>query len=151
MKWSEINFCHTSKVFCGAVKKLFRFHHREWWESYQPLEDRRCTWKMPLAWWWVTAKRHKKVSNRYNNHIVRLQELLLLPLTLKSVLTVRNFQSFCTRSGVGPLASSRAKLPRKRSIESWSARHKSHIKHRYSPKSYKHSFTLTHITHMICA
>lgn len=34
------------------------------------------------------------------------------------VLTVRNFQSFCTRRGVGPSESSTAKLPRNRSMES---------------------------------
>lgn len=47
---------------------------------------------------------------------MRLWEVLLV--TSEAVLTVRNFQSFCTRSGVGPLVSSRAKFPRKRSIES---------------------------------
>lgn len=35
------------------------------------------------------------------------------------ILTVRNFQSFCTRRGVGPSDSSTAKLPRNRSMESW--------------------------------
>lgn len=37
----------------------------------------------------------------------------------KNLLTVRNFQSFCTRRGVGPSVSSTAKLPRNRSMESW--------------------------------
>lgn len=42
---------------------------------------------------------------------------------LSHTLTVRNFQSFCTRRGVGPSDSSTAKLPRNRSMESWKQRH----------------------------
>jgi len=55
-----------------------------------------------------------------NNSLVRAVTFIAATANRENYepLTVRNFQSFCTRRGVGPSDSSTAKLPRKRSMES---------------------------------